>query len=105
MNEKNSRFGEPEQKMLSVCGSDCSSCACFGSLCEGCRQCEGKVFHQPEGTPCAIYACTVNEKGFKHCGECTQMPCEIWMKVRDPKYSDEEFEENVRIRTEALRSC
>lgn len=105
MKEETSSSGDLEQKVLSVCGSDCGSCDCFGSLCKGCRQCEGKVFHQPEGTACAIYACTVSEKGFKHCGECAQMPCEIWMRVRDPKYSDEEFEENVRSRTEALRNC
>lgn len=32
------------------------------------------------------------------------MPCEIWMKIRDPQFSDEQFEENVRMRTEALKS-
>lgn len=52
---------------------------------------------------CAIYDCTVNQKQFKNCGECSKAPCEIWMKTRDPKYSDEEFAENVKTRIQALR--
>lgn len=69
----------------------------------GCRECQGKVFHQTDGKACAIYECTVQEKGLIHCGQCDQLPCEIWMKIRDPKYSDEEFEENVRMRVQALK--
>jgi len=63
----------------------------------------GKVFHVPECKACAIYDCTVNQKQFKNCGECSKAPCEIWMKTRDPKYSDEEFAENVKTRIQALR--
>lgn len=94
-------YRKTRQDGLSVCGTDCSACGCFGSMCTGCNACEGKVFHSPEG--CAIYDCTVNGKGFRHCGECEAAPCEIWMKTRDPKYSDEEFAENVRMRMEALK--
>lgn len=86
---------------VSVCGTDCSTCYCFGHMCTGCNDCAGKVFHSPEG--CAIYNCTVNSKGFKNCGECEKAPCEIWMKTRDPKYSDEEFAENVKMRIETLK--
>lgn len=57
----------------------------------------------PEGTVCSIYDCTVNNKGFGNCGECSESPCEIWMKVRDPKFSDEGFAENVSIRIQALK--
>ncbi len=56
----------------------------------------------PEGTVCAIYDCTVN-KGLGSCGECSEAPCEIWMKVRDPKFSDEEFAENIEMRIQALK--
>ena len=58
-----------ETGSLSVCGSDCSTCYCFGNLCAGCHTCSGKVFHVPEGKACAIYDCTVNNKGLKHCGQ------------------------------------
>jgi hypothetical protein len=72
-------------------------------MCSGCNDLSGKVFHVPEGKACAIYDCTVNQKQFKNCGECSKAPCEIWMKTRDPKYSDEEFAENVKTRIQALR--
>ncbi len=87
---------------LSVCGTDCSTCYCYGE-CSGCNECSGKVFHMPEGAVCAIYDCTVNNKGFGNCGECSKAPCEIWMKVRDPKFNDEEFAENVKMRIQALK--
>lgn len=88
---------------LSVCGTDCSACYCFGSMCTGCSECDGKVFHAPEGNACPIYDCCVNQKGLNHCGECKEAPCEIWLKTRDPKYSDEEFAENVKARIQALK--
>ncbi len=90
---------------LSVCGTDCSTCYCFGEMCKGCEECSGKVFHVPEGKACAIYECTVNNKGMKNCGECSEAPCDIWMKTRDPKYSDEEFDENVKGRIQALKEA
>ena len=92
-----------ENTNLSVCGIDCSACYCYGEMCSGCNDLSGKVFHVPEGKACAIYDCTVNQKQFKNCGECSTAPCEIWMKTRDPKYSDEEFAENVKTRIQALR--
>ncbi|MCM1174554.1 MAG: DUF3795 domain-containing protein [Blautia sp.] len=90
---------------LSVCGSDCSACGCYGEICRGCGECSGKVFHVPEGGTCAIYECTVNRKGMKSCGECSKAPCDIWMKTRDPRYSDVEFAENVEGRMRALREA
>lgn len=88
---------------LSVCGTDCSACGCYGNLCQGCIACSGRVFHAPEGRACAIYTCVVEEKGLKHCGECGEIPCQIWMSTRDPKYSDEEFAETVKTRVQALK--
>ncbi len=88
---------------ISVCGTDCSVCYCFGKMCTGCNACSGKVFHAPEGSACPIYECTVNRKGFKNCGECAEAPCGIWMKTRDPKFSDEEFAENVKTRMDILK--
>lgn len=89
---------------LSVCGTNCSECYCYDKMCPGCSECEGKVFHAPEGKACAIYECTVNQKKMKNCGECGEVPCGIWMKTRDPKYSDEEFDESVRKRVQALKA-
>lgn len=91
------------REFISVCGTDCSACYCFGNMCNGCNACEGKVFHAPEGKACPIYNCVRNEKAMHHCGQCEDLPCKIWLDTRDPKYTDEEFNENVAMRVQALR--
>lgn len=88
---------------ISVCGTDCGMCYCFGKMCDGCNACEGKVFHAPEGKACPIYDCVRNEKTLHDCGKCGEIPCKIWLDTRDPKYSDEEFNENVAGRVKRLK--
>lgn len=88
---------------ISVCGTDCSTCYCFGKMCNGCSACEGKVFHAPEGKACPIYDCVRNDRGLHDCGKCGEVPCKIWLDTRDPKFSDEEFNENVAMRVRALK--
>ncbi len=96
-------FQKYKSSMMSVCGTDCSTCYCYGKMCDGCNTCEGKVFHVPDGKACAIYECVSHEKNLKDCGKCTEVPCGIWRATRDPKYSDEEFEENISARVQALK--
>lgn len=88
---------------LSCCGTQCSKCGCYGSMCKGCNACEGKVFHAPEGQACPIYECSMNRKRLKGCGECGDVPCEIWRKTKDPSFSEEEFERNIQERVDRLR--
>ena len=88
---------------LSCCGTDCRICRCYGNLCKGCNECKGEVFHAPEGKACPIYECVVSQKGMKHCGQCQEIPCAIWKNTRDPKFTDEEFEESVQNRMKALK--
>lgn len=90
-----------QKSMISVCGTDCGACDCYKTMCEGCSACEGKVFHSPQG--CAIYECVTNDKKFEHCGACDKLPCSIWTATRDPKFSDEEFEQNISMRVQTLR--
>lgn len=92
-----------KQALLSVCGTDCGACYCFGKMCNGCNACEGKVFHAPEGKACPIYDCVKNGRGLHDCGQCGELPCKIWSDTRDPKYTDEEFHANVAMRVQALR--
>lgn len=89
---------------ISVCGTDCSTCYCYGKMCNGCNACEGKVFHVPQGKACSIYECVKENKCIANCGKCSDIPCEKWIKTRDPKFSDEEFEENINNRIKQLRS-
>lgn len=102
-----SGFSKKKQKeilMLSCCGTDCSACYCYGEMCKGCNEHKGKVFHAPEGNACPIYECARNKNCFYSCGECVKIPCEIWYKTRDPKFSDEEFQKNVEERVQRIKS-
>lgn len=90
-------------KTVSCCGTDCSKCSCFGNMCKGCNESFGKVFHAPEGQACPIYECSIHRKKLKGCGECSCVPCDIWRKTKDPSFSEEEFEENIRERVARLR--
>lgn len=86
-------------KNISICGSDCAACYCYGDLCPGCKACKGRVFHAQDG--CPIYLC-METRGFSSCGECSERPCKVWRNTRDPKFTDEEFEQNIRDRLENL---
>lgn len=86
---------------INVCGSMCEGCYCLDKICKGCNECEGKVFHAG-GHYCPIYDCAVNQMGFKNCGECDKISCDIWRKTRDPNYSDIEFEANIAERLKRL---
>lgn len=88
---------------ISCCGADCSGCGCFGNMCKGCNASLGKVFHVPEGQACPIYECSINQKGMKGCGECGNVPCEIWRRTKDPGYTEEEFERNIQERVNRLK--
>ena len=94
---------EKPEKKLTCCGSECFNCGCYGTLCKGCNESQGKVFHAPEGQACKIYDCAVNLKKIRNCGECDSLPCQIWRDTRDPSYTDEEFENSIRERMNRLR--
>ena len=51
-----------------------------------------------------IIIVVLQKNGFKNCSECREVPCEIWKKTRDPKFSDEEFAKNIKERIEMLKS-
>lgn len=90
--------------LISICGLDCSVCYCFeAGMCTGCNDCKGKVFHCGGGE-CAVYHCCVTEHEYSNCLECADIPCGIWRKTRDPKYSDEEFEQIITERINTLKS-
>ena len=90
---------------ISICGTDCLKCYCYEQqMCTGCNSCKGKVFHCAEGQECSIYACCLTNHGYRNCLECDKLPCDIWKKTRDPKFTDEEFEESIAQRIKMLRS-
>lgn len=89
-------------KVLSCCGTECVNCQCYGNMYSGCNESAGKVFFMPEGQTCPIYDCTINNKNMKCCGDCPNVPCDIWRNTKDPSYSDEEFEKNIKERVNRL---
>ena len=88
---------------ITCCGADCSTCDLYKKMCEGCNELKGRVFHAPEGKACPIYECCCEKNGFKHCGKCSKVPCSIIMETRDPSYSDEEFQKDVKERVARLK--
>ncbi len=87
---------------LSCCGTDCNSCVFYKTDCEGCNECQGKVFHAPAKKPCPIYACSVNKHRYVSCAECSELPCSIWKNTKDPQLSDTEFENSIKERVQNL---
>lgn len=71
-------FLQYKNNLLSVCGTDCSSCCCFGKMCSGCNSNRGKVFHSSDG--CAIYVCCKTKEHLCSCGKCPKVPCDVWKK-------------------------
>ena len=94
-----------DTKYAPVCGIYCGNCGFLGEQCEGCGYVNGKTFwtaHIPSGI-CPIYDCCNNQKQIKHCGMCGAFPCKIFMELRDPNMSDEEFQKSLTARQEALK--
>lgn len=101
-----SSFGKKRQREilgLSCCGTECSKCSFYGNMCEGCNECQGKVFHAPEGKSCPIYTCSVKDKKLRNCSQCEELPCAVWRGTKDPQLSEEAFEKNIAERVEKLR--
>ena len=91
--------------LYNVCGLSCGGCAHLGKECAGCHSLKGKVYWAPYtgGDICPIYHCCTVQNGWKHCGECPQVPCERWKTLKDPDESDEQFQQSVNARFRALR--
>lgn len=89
---------------FSCCGTDCSKCSFKGNICNGCNESKGMVFHCEEGKACRIYECSVNQNKHKNCSDCSKIPCDIWKAVRDPHFTDDEFEKNINERIKNLMS-
>ena len=90
---------------ISVCGVYCDKeCHAFGVECRGCNALKGRVswakFLGKE--VCPIYSCVIN-KGFSSCGECPELPCDIWLvETRNPDRTDEEYKQELACRIKNL---
>ena len=98
-----SRKRQREILGITCCGADCKACDCYGTICLGCNECNGKVFHAPEGKACPIYGCAVNKRRWTSCASCREMPCSIWRETRAPALDDAAFELDLKKRVEHLK--
>jgi hypothetical protein len=87
----------------SPCGIQCGKCEFLGDKCQGCVKSCGKPFWAQDDKACPIYDCCVNDKKLEHCGQCDELPCGTFEKLRDPALSDEEFEKQKQDRVERLK--
>lgn len=100
-------FGKKKQRQIlawSCCGTECEQCHFYGEECKGCNECNGKVFHAPAGKACPVYSCSVNNKKLRDCGRCDKLPCAVWRDTKDPRLSEEAFEQNIAERVNRLRN-
>ena len=74
-----------DRKMIAFCGSYCGICEWKAKIdCKGCRASEGNMFWgECDKAKCCI------AKGFEHCGQCAEMPCDKLKDLfSDPEHGD-----------------
>jgi hypothetical protein len=93
-------------QIISACGILCNECNFFGKECSGCNQVEGKPFWTSEYKieVCPLYNCSVNDKNFKNCGECAELPCKTLRGMKDPNSTQEEHEKSIIERVNRLKN-
>jgi hypothetical protein len=91
--------------LLSACGLICDDCEFFNKTCTGCHNVKGSTFWAKEMMPskiCPMYDCSVNKKGFKDCGGCNELPCKLFLNMKDPNSTEEEHKKSIGIRVSRL---
>jgi len=92
-------------QILSACGLLCNECNFFGKECSGCKQVEGKPFWTSELKidTCPLYNCSVNERKYNNCGDCSEVPCKTFREMKDPNTTQEEHEKYLIERVNRLK--
>jgi hypothetical protein len=92
--------------ILSTCGLKCDECKFYNKTCSGCRNVKGSTFWAIEMMPakvCPLYDCAVNQRGFRDCGDCSELPCATFLQMKDPATTDEEHQRMIGVRVSLLR--
>jgi len=90
---------------ISSCGIDCGACEHMNVSCTGCKVLSGKPFWTKlDGMPpvCPLFGCA-DKKGYKSCGECAELPCKLFLEMKDPHATEEQHQEGIRTRVKNLR--
>jgi hypothetical protein len=92
---------------ISACGINCEECEFFNKTCTGCIHVKGSPFWAKEMTAtgvCPMYDCSVNSRGYKSCGGCAELPCQLFLDMKDPNSTDEEHQQSIQVRVSRLRA-
>ena len=92
--------------ILSACGLRCDECEFYNVTCTGCINVKGSTFWAKEMMPskiCPLYDCSVNKKGLKDCGGCSELPCKMFREMKDPNSTEEQHQLSLIARVAALR--
>ena len=90
---------------ISTCGLKCNECEFFGNKCNGCQAVKGQTFWALEMMPaktCPLYDCAVNQRDYKDCGDCSELPCNTFVTMKDPNSTEEEHQQSLKTRVEVL---
>ena len=70
----------------------------------GCGPICGRVFWAKliDREVCPVYQCC-QDKEIADCGGCPELPCSMWFELKDPKHSDQEHWESIKLRVARLR--
>jgi len=93
--------------LLSSCGLICNECEFYNKTCNGCLAVKGQTFWAKEMMPdktCPLYNCAINQRGYAHCGQCNELPCEMFRNMKDPNSTDEEHSQLLIDRSERLKA-
>ena len=91
--------------MMCVCGANCDECTRYGNECAGCEAIKGEVFWAKYigSKVCPVFECAKN-RDFKNCGDCSEIPCELWFNLKDPNISEEEHRDSINSRVAVLKT-
>lgn len=92
--------------VTSVCGLMCNDCKAFPEECRGCLAVKGMPYWTKDVTSngiCPLYDCAVYQKGYHHCGDCPELPCQMYFDLKDPGISDDEHQKLLKIRVANLQ--
>jgi hypothetical protein len=93
--------------LISACGLVCNECHFFRKECAGCYNVNGAPFWAKDITQngvCPLYDCSINEKSYRNCGDCKELPCVMFSDLKDPNVTEEEHKKVIRKRVSMLRS-
>ena len=93
-------------QILSSCGLLCNECEIYPTQCAGCHRVKGAPFWATEHTPggiCPLYKCAVVDKKYTSCGQCPDLPCELFLRMQDPNSTNEEHQRSLKERVARLK--